>query len=121
MPAGGVKVRMVKASCRFVGAATCRAHVLAKESLHEYPVDEVDRAGITAFRGMMSLQPARQLILVLDEADANRCLGVRVFDGWRYGASEVTPMTADEHVREVYAYFGLAVYCGQLLEHGIVN
>ena len=30
-------------------------------------------------------------------------------------------MTADEHVREVYAYFGLAVYCGQVLEHGIVN
>lgn len=30
-------------------------------------------------------------------------------------------MTADEHVREVYAYFGLAVYCGQVFEHGIVN
>src|SRR5262249_13552585 len=43
MPAGGVKVRMVKASCRFVGAATCRAHVLAKESLHEYPAAEADR------------------------------------------------------------------------------
>jgi hypothetical protein len=30
-------------------------------------------------------------------------------------------MTADEHVREVYAHFGLAVYCGQVLEHAIVN
>ncbi len=30
-------------------------------------------------------------------------------------------MTADEHIREVYAYFGLAVYCGQVREHGIVN
>src|SRR5262245_26247007 len=43
MPAGGVKVRMVKASCRFVGAATCRAHVLAKESLHEYPAAMEDQ------------------------------------------------------------------------------
>jgi hypothetical protein len=30
-------------------------------------------------------------------------------------------MTDDEHTREVYAYFGLAVYYGQVLEHGIVN
>jgi hypothetical protein len=30
-------------------------------------------------------------------------------------------MTVDEHVREVYAWFGLAVYCGQVLEHGVVN
>jgi len=34
---------------------------------------------------------------------------------------KVIAMTADEHVREVYAYFGLAVYCGQVLEHSIVN
>jgi hypothetical protein len=32
-----------------------------------------------------------------------------------------TRMTPDEHVREVYAYFGLAVYRSQVLEHGIVN
>src|SRR5438034_11431655 len=31
------------------------------------------------------------------------------------------PMTTDEHIREVYAYFGLAAYFGQVLEHGIVN
>ncbi|MDB5309834.1 MAG: hypothetical protein JWO38_4036 [Gemmataceae bacterium] len=30
-------------------------------------------------------------------------------------------MTTEEQIREVYAYFGLAVYCGQVLEHGIVN
>lgn len=30
-------------------------------------------------------------------------------------------MIDDEHVREVYAYFGLAVYYAQVLEHGIVN
>jgi hypothetical protein len=28
---------------------------------------------------------------------------------------------ADEHVREVYARFGLAVYFAQVLEHGLVN
>jgi hypothetical protein len=27
----------------------------------------------------------------------------------------------DEHVKEVYARFGLAFYCAQVLEHGIVN
>jgi hypothetical protein len=27
----------------------------------------------------------------------------------------------DEHVREVYARFGLAVYCAQVLEHALVN
>lgn len=27
----------------------------------------------------------------------------------------------DEHVKTVYAHFGLAVYLGQVLEHGIVN
>ena len=30
-------------------------------------------------------------------------------------------MTDDELVRETYAHFGLAVYWGQVLEHGIVN
>lgn len=30
-------------------------------------------------------------------------------------------MIPDEEIREVYAHFGLAVYCGQVLEHGIVN
>jgi hypothetical protein len=30
-------------------------------------------------------------------------------------------MNDDDHIREVYAYFGLAVYFGQVLEHGIVN
>jgi hypothetical protein len=30
-------------------------------------------------------------------------------------------MTADEHIRETYAHFGLAVYLAQVLEHGIVN
>ncbi|GAB2902551.1 hypothetical protein GCM10027046_34640 [Uliginosibacterium flavum] len=30
-------------------------------------------------------------------------------------------MTPDEHVREVYAHFGLAIYCSQVLEHGIGN
>jgi hypothetical protein len=27
----------------------------------------------------------------------------------------------DDHVREVYAHFGLAVYAAQVLEHGVVN
>ena len=27
----------------------------------------------------------------------------------------------DDHVKEVYARFGLAVYCAQVLEHGLVN
>ncbi|MBU4346447.1 MAG: hypothetical protein KKH29_03875 [Candidatus Omnitrophica bacterium] len=27
----------------------------------------------------------------------------------------------DEHVKEVYAYFGLSMYLAQVLEHGIVN
>ena len=27
----------------------------------------------------------------------------------------------DEHVKEVYAHFGLAIYLAQVLEHGIVN
>ena len=27
----------------------------------------------------------------------------------------------DEHVKEVYAYFGLAIYFSQVLEHGLVN
>ena len=27
----------------------------------------------------------------------------------------------DEHIKEVYAYFGLAMYMAQVLEHGIVN
>jgi hypothetical protein len=30
-------------------------------------------------------------------------------------------MTENEHSREVYAHFGLAVYLAQVLEHGIVN
>lgn len=30
-------------------------------------------------------------------------------------------MTEDEHHKEVYAYFGLAIFRVQLLEHGIVN
>lgn len=30
-------------------------------------------------------------------------------------------MTEDEHHKEVYAYFGLAIFRAQLLEHGIVN
>lgn len=30
-------------------------------------------------------------------------------------------MTTEDQIREVNAYFGLAVYCGQVLEHGIVN
>lgn len=30
-------------------------------------------------------------------------------------------MNADEHTKEVYARFGLAVYFAQVLEHGIVN
>src|SRR5437879_2832975 len=46
-------------------------------------------------------------------------MGVSI--GYCSEVSRVTPMTADEHIREVYAHFGLAVYCGQLLEHGIVN
>jgi hypothetical protein len=29
--------------------------------------------------------------------------------------------TTGEHVKEVYARFGLAIYCAQVLEHGIVN
>jgi hypothetical protein len=28
---------------------------------------------------------------------------------------------ADEHVKTVYAHFGLAVYLAQVLEHGLVN
>jgi hypothetical protein len=27
----------------------------------------------------------------------------------------------DEHVKTVYAHFGLAVYLAQVLEHGLVN
>lgn len=30
-------------------------------------------------------------------------------------------MTEDDHVKEVYAHFGLAMYMAQVLEHGIVN
>lgn len=30
-------------------------------------------------------------------------------------------MNKDEHVREVYAHFGLSMYLAQVLEHGIVN
>ena len=30
-------------------------------------------------------------------------------------------MNEDEHTREVYAHFGLAVYQAQVLEHGLVN
>ena len=30
-------------------------------------------------------------------------------------------MNEDEHIREVYAHFGLAVYQAQVLEHGLVN
>jgi hypothetical protein len=56
---------MVKASW-LVGAATCRPHD-RRESLHEYPTDAVDRAGISALRGLKSFQPARQLILALAE------------------------------------------------------
>jgi hypothetical protein len=41
VPAGGVKVRMVKASW-LVGVATCRPYD-RRESLHEYPTDEADR------------------------------------------------------------------------------
>src|SRR5437660_12239047 len=26
-----------------------------------------------------------------------------------------------EHIKEVYARFGLAIYCAQVLEHGVVN
>ena len=33
--------------------------------IHAEPADEVDRAGITAFRDITSLQPARQLIFVV--------------------------------------------------------
>ncbi|WP_322979948.1 hypothetical protein [Pseudomonas sp. C11] len=31
------------------------------------------------------------------------------------------PMNEDLHHKEVYAYFGLAIYQAQVLEHGIVN
>src|SRR5262249_22983307 len=65
MPAGGVKVRMGKASCRFVGAGTCRAHVLAKESLHEYPVAQLDQGRIPVSRGVSSLQRPRQVSSVV--------------------------------------------------------
>src|SRR6266508_66717 len=37
--------------------------IFAGESLHEYPTDAVDRAGMTAFRALTLLQPARRLIL----------------------------------------------------------
>ena len=30
-------------------------------------------------------------------------------------------MDKDEHVKEVYAHFGLSMYLAQVLEHGIVN
>ena len=30
-------------------------------------------------------------------------------------------MNKDEHVKEVYAHFGLSMYLAQVLEHGIVN
>jgi len=30
-------------------------------------------------------------------------------------------MNDNDHIREVYAYFGLAIYFGQVLEHGIVS
>jgi hypothetical protein len=30
-------------------------------------------------------------------------------------------MDKDEHIKEVYAYFGLSMYMAQVLEHGIVN
>ena len=30
-------------------------------------------------------------------------------------------MDEDEHIKEVYAHFGLAMYLAQVLEHGIVN
>lgn len=30
-------------------------------------------------------------------------------------------MDDGEHIKEVYAYFGLAIYLAQVLEHGIVN
>jgi hypothetical protein len=30
-------------------------------------------------------------------------------------------MDKDEHHKEVYAHFGLAVFTAQVLEHGIVN
>ena len=36
-------------------------------------------------------------------------------------ASWTWKMTTEEQIREVYARFGLAVYYGQVLEHGIVN
>ena len=29
--------------------------------------------------------------------------------------------TESEQIREVYAHFGLAIYCAQVLEHGLVN
>ena len=30
-------------------------------------------------------------------------------------------MTEDDHVRDTYAYYGLAMYAAQVLEHGLVN
>jgi len=30
-------------------------------------------------------------------------------------------MEDGEHIKEVYAHFGLAIYLAQVLEHGIVN
>jgi len=33
----------------------------------------------------------------------------------------VSEYDEDEHVKEVYARFGLAVYYAQVLEHGLVN
>jgi hypothetical protein len=36
-----------------------------KRDIHAEPVDEVDRAGITACRDMAALQPARQFILIV--------------------------------------------------------
>lgn len=36
-------------------------------------------------------------------------------------AITMTEHDDSEHVKEVYARFGLAVYCAQVLEHGLVN
>src|SRR5262245_53652294 len=53
--------------------------------------------------------------------EANHRLSNVSFEVACHPSSENAAMSEDAHVREVYAYFGLAVYCGQVLEHGIVN
>lgn len=37
------------------------------------------------------------------------------------GTTMTTESNESEHVKEVYARFGLAVYWAQLFEHGLVN